>query len=416
MTQKIALRASELTFSLLALFVALFYLSIAFDGGVHNVIQAVLAFAFVLAAFLWRTKPLFSSLLMMALLYAWSFNWISALPTNLGLTPFILSLPIAIYGVSRYVESKWTVTGIAVLAFFYCFISPIMWQPSPDGTAYRSLDQAISWLLIQWLALSVILQFGRAERRQEQQQELERLAKEQSNIDRLKQFQNQERMQVAREIHDVLAHSLTLINVQASAGEMARKASGEKGSSAQDEALRNIRKISSDSLVEVRGIVRALRDNTHESSNEGLIDLRNIPSQIEKFSASGLDIEVNLPSSEEIQQLTQSTPVITQLAVHRIIDESLTNALRHQGPGTHVTVTLSLSCEANELYLSITSKSGGEKVKPFEGTGSGLIGMEERITNLGGHITFEQNNNIFSVTATLPIQLTWNFFKNSSER
>ncbi|WP_049168451.1 sensor histidine kinase [Corynebacterium propinquum] len=403
MIQKIPLKAWELMFSLLVLFLALFYVSIAFDGGLHRSIQAALAVAFVPVSFFWRIKPLLSSFLMVMILYAWSFNWITALPTNLGLTPFFLFLPVAVYRVSRQSDSKRWVTGIALLAFLYCVISPVMWQFGPDGMAYRSLEQAISWLLVQWLALSIVLQFGRAERKQEQQRELDRRIKEQSNLEKLRKIQDQERMQIAREIHDILAHSLTLINVQASAGEIAGKTSADKSNNAQEEALKNIRRISSDSLVEVRGIVRALRDNTSKSQEQGLTGLSNMHSQLENFSKAGLKIHADLPSQEDMQELVQSAPLITQLAVRRIIDESLTNILRHQGVETSTSIKMLISFAANELSLVITSKSKGKSVEAFEGSGSGLIGMQERVANLGGWITFKHKDGMFSVTASVPI-------------
>lgn len=403
MIQKIPLKAWELMFSLLVLFLALFYVAIAFDGGLHRSIQAALAVAFVPVSFVWRIKPILSSFLMVMILYAWSINWITALPSNLGLTPFFLFLPVAIYGVSRQSDSRRWVTGIALLAFVYCIISPVMWQFGPDGMAYRSFEQAISWLLVQWLALSIVLQFGRAERKQEKQRELDRRRKEQSNLEKLRKIQAQERMQIAREIHDVLAHSLTLINVQASAGEIAGKASADNSNNAQEEALRNIRRISSDSLVEVRGIVRALRDNISKSQEQGLTGLSNMHSQLENFSKAGLKIHADLPSPEEMQELVQSVPLITQLAVRRIIDESLTNILRHQGVETSTSIKMLISFAANELSLVITSKSKGKSVEVFEGSGSGLIGMQERVANLGGWITFKHKDGMFSVTASVPI-------------
>ena len=62
-----------------------------------------------------------------------------------------------------------------------------------------------------------------------------------------------------------------------------------------------------------------------------------------------------------------------------------------------------ISFAANELSLVITSKSKGKSVEAFEGSGSGLIGMQERVANLGGWITFKHKDGMFSVTASVPI-------------
>lgn len=127
------LQSDGVVFALLALFVALFYVALASGGGIFRINQAVLAFMFVPAAYFWRMRPVPSAIAMLFLLYLWSINWIMALPENLGVTPFILFLPVAAFSISRYLKSISFSLLFAGLSFVYCLISPLMWQPTEIG-------------------------------------------------------------------------------------------------------------------------------------------------------------------------------------------------------------------------------------------------------------------------------------------
>lgn len=402
--QELSSKASEISLSLLTALFAFFYLVIALDGGIHEIIQAILAFCFIPVVFFWRSKPILYSSLIIFLLYAWSINWILALPQNLGTFPFILFLLLALYRISRYSNNS-IFSGILIFfGFAYCIISPMMWHSGSSLISYRDTDQAVSWILIQWLTLLVIIQLARSDRKRARQKDEEERTKEKVMLDEFRLFQNQERMRIAREIHDILAHSLTLIKVQASAGEIAEQASPGKGLPEQKEALRNIKEISSDSLIEVRGIVHALRKNDGIDSSAGMRNLADLLPQIEKFSASGLNIDTQLPPDEIFQQLICTSSLVTQLAIRRIVDEALTNVLRHQGIKSTVQIALSANFENNEIFLSIVSTSYSENKVVFSGSGRGLIGMQERVDSIGGKIKFNKEDKIFNVKATLPIR------------
>ncbi|MCQ9344092.1 sensor histidine kinase [Corynebacterium kozikiae] len=402
--RKIYTYASEIVLLTITLFVALFYIELGISGGIHEKIQAVLALGFVPASVFWRRHPLLSAVVVLFLLYVWTFNWIAALPVNLGFSPYILLAGLSTYGVSRYQANGWVVAGVAFFALAYCVVSPLMWAPGISGIEYRSFEQAFSWILIQWLLISGVLQLGRAELKRRQNDELERRAREEAALNEFKAHQAQERMQISREIHDILAHSLTLIHVQATAGEFAEM-SVDGDTSIKDGALRNIRKISSDALTEVRGVINSLRNDDLSASSTMVSGLADIGSQIGSFEQSGLIIDSDIPDEKELDQISRTVPLVTQLALRRIVGEALTNALRHQGERTHVKLKLSIDYEGNAILLSISSRSSGGRIKTFNGSGSGLIGMEERVRNLGGSITFMPGKDYFSVAVTVPIVL-----------
>ena len=212
----------------------------------------------------------------------------------------------------------------------------------------------------------------------------ERLAHE-----RFRQAQEEERLLIARELHDVLAHSLTLIKVQANAGIIAARANTE----AAHDALASIRDGADSALEEVRGIVTALR-STGPTSLEPTTQLEHIEGIIDGFRAAGLDINAHIPEAYE-------APALTQLALVRIISEGLTNALRHQGPGTQVDVELAL---ADVARLTLISSTPSPTPSEVPGSGVGLIGVEERALALGGKLETWGDAKKFIVRAELPLQ------------
>lgn len=399
------LQSDGVVFALLALFVALFYVALASGGGIFRINQAVLAFMFVPAAYFWRMRPVSSAIAMLLLLYLWSINWIMALPENLGVTPFILFLPVAAFSISRYLKSTSFLLLFAGLSFVYCLISPLMWQSTETGLLYRSLGQSVSWTLVQWLLLLVIMQAGRRIQRESEHKQREQREREQAAIDAMAVVQNRERLETAREIHDVLAHSLTLINVQSSAGIVTAQATSSGADEDVIEILKNIRSISADSLSEVRGIVKTLRSRSDTKELGGMGKIADIPLQIERFTKTGMEIKTSLPTEVNLSQLINTLPVLVQLAIRRVLDESLTNALRHQGHNSKVVIEINVDKEKGEILISISSR--GKKTEPskIKGSGSGLIGMKERVESLGGWISYQQDGDLFIVKAMIPTVL-----------
>lgn len=100
-----------------------------------------------------------------------------------------------------------------------------------------------------------------------------------------------------------------------------------------------------------------------------------------------------MPSSFEVSALTQ-------LALVRIISEGLTNALRHQGPGTHVRLKLTLSDAAR---VTLTSTATSPTPSEVSGSGVGLVGVKERAQALGGHLTSSGDAQKFMLDAELPL-------------
>lgn len=377
-------RLGDKILTAVAALIALFYLIGAWAApGAIELIQAALSLLFLPFIWVWRTKPVLSAAGFIVLLGAWAAAWISQLPANLGVTPWALTAPMAVYATSRYVERRSIPRAVLTAALLGSFISPAMWRIDPESflLSFQLDRRYITLLVVHWAVLGSA--YFIAARYFDLDRQRERLAQE-----RFHQAQEEERLLIARELHDVLAHSLTLIKVQANAGIITARTD----TTAAEDTLQSIRDGADSALEEVRGIVTALR-STGPTALEPAQQLEHVQGIIDGFRTAGLEIDAELPSSFEVSALTQ-------LALVRIISEGLTNALRHQGPGSHVQLKLTLSDAAR---VTLTSTATSPTPSEVSGSGVGLVGVKERAQALGGHLTSNGDAQKFTLTAELPL-------------
>jgi signal transduction histidine kinase len=201
----------------------------------------------------------------------------------------------------------------------------------------------------------------------------------------------QERLRIARDLHDVVAHTLTTINVQA--GVAAHLADREPGRAGR--ALAAIEAASHDALDELRAILGVLREaDGAEIPLEPAPGLDAVASLVDRFRGTGADIELDVEGEQP-----ERIPEAVQLAAFRIVQESLTNATRH-APGAAARVRLAY--ENDRLYVGIENNSGQERNGSGRGRGVGIAGMHERATALGGTLEAGPSACGFRVTAELP--------------
>jgi signal transduction histidine kinase len=202
----------------------------------------------------------------------------------------------------------------------------------------------------------------------------------------LEQATTNERQRIAREVHDVIAHSLTVTMLHLTA---ARLAVGRGDNDAATEALEEAERAGRTSLNEIRHTVGLLRadgqpDTTPQPS------AGDVPALVEGYRAAGLDVALDLHGD-----LVTIEPA-AGLALYRIVQESLTNAGRH-APGAHTTVHIDTG---PPLHLDVRSEGGTPAVS--RGSGLGLAGMAERAAALGGMFEAGSSGGGWRVAATLP--------------
>lgn len=173
-----------------------------------------------------------------------------------------------------------------------------------------------------------------------------------------------ERTHIARELHDVVAHAISGMAIQAGAAR--RTLAPEQG--AQHEALLSVETLGRKALSEMQRMLGILRTEGADQGFVPLPDLSQLPALAAEARSAGLDVTLDLDAD------LQSLPPGLQLNAYRIVQEALTNVRKHsQGRAAHVTVS---DCGAN---LEITIADDGIGVKGEPPPGNGLIGMQERV-------------------------------------
>jgi signal transduction histidine kinase len=198
----------------------------------------------------------------------------------------------------------------------------------------------------------------------------------------------QERTRIARDMHDVVAHSLAVVIAQADGARYA----ATTDPTAADSALATISATAREALGDVRMLLGQLRHNQAEGPQPVLADLDRL---FDQFAASGLTVQ------RVVTGEPASLGTAQQLATYRIIQESLTNALRHADTSQDVVVTFDWS--PSSLEVSVASALGE---KSESSNGHGIDGMRERAILAGGSLSVEPTAESFVVTATLPIVST----------
>ncbi|MGO4689320.1 sensor histidine kinase [Glaciibacter sp. 2TAF33] len=207
--------------------------------------------------------------------------------------------------------------------------------------------------------------------------------------------EQRERVRIARELHDVLAHSLSQINVQAGVGLHLIDSQPEKAA----EALANIKSASKNALDEVRTVLGILRSDPAEGGSAPLTpepDLAGLPALIESFQAQGLDV-----TYVNALEAPNAATAATQLALYRICQEALTNVLRHaEARGASVY----LGVDRGSYLLTVTDDGTAQAHDRSIEPGGGLLGMRERAELLGGTLrTVRAVNGGFRVEARIPV-------------
>jgi signal transduction histidine kinase len=202
----------------------------------------------------------------------------------------------------------------------------------------------------------------------------------------------QERLRIARDLHDVVAHTLTTINVQAGvAGHLL-----DRDPSHARNALAAIEAASHEALDELRTILGVLRepDGLAPVPLEPSPSLDSVRDLIERACANGVDVSLELDGDQP-----DRIPEAVQLAAFRIVQESLTNAGRH-APGSRTRVRLRYDVE--RLLVRIENGNGPGSNGKKGGRGVGILGMRERATALGGTLSAAPSPGGFLVDAELP--------------
>ncbi|PRX95711.1 sensor histidine kinase [Allonocardiopsis opalescens] len=298
----------------------------------------------------------------------------------LGVLPFgpvMFFLLFSLFSTALWLPARESF-GWCALAVTAVLTALALGAPSVDAAleaAPFALPMGVAWLLVPW-SLGRLLRMRRDSVRRERDDELRRHAFE-------------ERLRIAREVHDVVGHSLSVINMQAG---VALHVLGKRPEQAAP-ALEAIKATSKSALEELRGTLAVFRDPERPVEGAGgggpadpsdddrrpLPGLDRLPELVTATVAAGLAVRL------EVEGERGAVPAMVDHAGYRIVQESLTNALRHAGPAT-ARVRVAYHAGAVEIEVADTGAAAGDAgpgEAPAPG-GHGLLGMRERAESLGG--------------------------------
>ncbi len=369
-----------------------------FTPVVIAIAGATVAALFSIALALRRLSPA------LALGVAWAG---ALLQVGLGRPPSFSDLAIfaVLYGTAAYGTRVvyWAGLGSTVLGALiitvYLMADPVF---AGGGLSWERLPLALVMLVAAAFALGLSWTIGalvrtavraRENREAQQRAEAETVAE-------------QERVRIARDMHDVVAHSLAVVIAQADGARYAAASDPAVAS----QALTTISSTARAALADVRLLLGQLRHQQGDGPQPTIADLEELYAQVR---AAGVPLRVDVDPAPPGEP-----PAAVQLAVYRILQEALTNALRHGASGSPVGVRLAWLADRVELTVHNPLPSSGHprhpagvapgdpRIAPGEhaaARGHGLIGMRERAQLVGGRLDAGADSDAFVVRATIPI-------------
>ncbi|MGF3056050.1 sensor histidine kinase [Microbacterium sp. YY-01] len=204
-----------------------------------------------------------------------------------------------------------------------------------------------------------------------------------------------ERSRIARDMHDVVAHSLAVVIAQADGARYV----ATQNPDAATAALTTIATTARSALADVRTLLTQLRHRQAVGPQPMLVDLDELFQQV---TDSGRELAVTVEP-----EAPGEPAAALQMAVYRIVQEALTNALRHGSDTAPITVRLAWWADAVDIVVAnpVAANSGVSRGRgaDSDAVGHGIIGMTERAQLVGGTLTTERRDNTFVVTARIPV-------------
>jgi MYXO-CTERM domain-containing protein len=308
---------------------------------------AAAALLLMSVALAWRRRAPMPSLGAVCAVYA---TW-TLIDTPAGsLLPFVILL-VAVFTVAQHEPPRRALIGGAI------GLATIWLQIAVTDNDFANYAFTGFFVVAAWLAGRG---FGSRDQRADEL-ERDREAKARAAV-------AEERARIARELHDVVAHSVSVIVIQSQAAQQSTERDSEAG-----RALRSIEATGQEALTEMRRLLGLLRTDDEELALAPQPTLRHLDRLAESVRNAGLPVEV------EVEGDAVALPPGVDLSAYRIVQEALTNALKHAGPAR---ARVHVRYGTHELELEISDD--GSSAVPGNGGGHGLVGMRERVSVYGG--------------------------------
>lgn len=313
--------------------------------------------------------------------------------------PSDLAVPTALYGLAAYRPRRVSVAGLAV-----CFVGVLvltlrlyaqaMTSPAnePDNLGRRML---IWTMVLGFFAAPMVIAWVMGDSMQYRRSYYIDLEEKARRLERERDQQAQiaaatERARIARELHDVVAHNVSVMVVQAEGAAYAMDSAPEN----TRKALGAIADTGRSALVEMRRLLGVLRTRDGVADRAPQPGIDQLEDLLEQVRSTGVSVEF------VVEGVPVELPQGVALAAYRIVQESLTNARKHGGP--LVSAQVAMHYNEHELRLRVRDDGRGA-LAPTDGQGNGLAGMRERVAMFGGELAAgPMPTGGFQVEAVLP--------------
>jgi signal transduction histidine kinase len=311
-----------------------------------------------------------------------------------AMLPLGILLGLTSYFAASRLPRRWSIPAVATAAAALGGALVYAWLTTTNPLTAQGAVEGFLPLVAGWFTGDSVAARRRYLAGLAEQAERERAAE----AERARQQVREERVRIARELHDVVAHTLAVITVQAGVGRrLMAKRPEEAGT-----ALESIETIGRTAQEELHVVLGLLRDEGHRTAvlapAPKLADVKEL---VETVRASGTPVELQMTGTD------RSLSPALELSVYRVVQEALTNVVKH-APGARATVDLAVF--DNVIHLDVTDDGGPpERAAAVgqtpSGPGQGIVGMRERITAFGGWLHAEPlAGQGFRVTAQVPIE------------
>jgi signal transduction histidine kinase len=284
-------------------------------------------------------------------------------------TGFDLALPIAVYSAAAYTDRRVSLLAAAVtvalfVGLFALKVGPF-WATVPASF--------VAWLVAIFIALWVWGRYVQVRRAYTAELEARAERAERDREEQTRRAVAAERARIARELHDVVAHHIGVVVIQAGAGRRLLDSDLEQTRS----ALVAVEDAGRRALTAMPSLLRALRSDQADETRAPQPTLDDLDELVAQVTAAGLPVEVR------IEGAMRPLPAGVDLSAYRIVQEALTNTLKHAGAArAHVTVCY----ELHVLTVTVVDDGVGGWPSDATGSGHGLVGMRERAMLFGGQL------------------------------
>jgi signal transduction histidine kinase len=346
-------------------------------GGANSLLGYVLIAGTFLPLALRRKSPWLALVLSGTFAVAYTITPQAPAPVNLG--PMFALYTLAAYSKRRRGGFLALLVIVIIAAVpIFAFSSSVRWVS----------DVAGAFVLLAAAAL-----LGEAERnRREYIAEVEQraadaeLTRETEALRRV----DEERIRIARDVHDIVAHSLSIVTVQASAA----SALIDTDTVRAKESIENVRATGKRALTELRSMLDVLRTGESVSPLEPTADITHLDSLVATVRDAGIAVTIDIAGDLD------AVPAFAAVSAYRIVQEALTNVVRHSGA---TSATVGVAITPSKLTLAVTDNGSGSEIDPDATPGHGIRGMRERVEALGGRFSAESERTGFAVCAVIPL-------------